>query len=91
MNVYLVEDVIDLPLIARKFNVDSLHMKANHAASQQMISVTANFNLHTKGIENFSMNVVYKQRFIEEITFLESAERQNIDVFSIYSLKTASD
>ena len=87
-----MEDVIDLPLIARKFNVDSLHMKANHAASQQMISVTANFNLHTKGIENFSMNVVYKQRFIEEIfTFLESAERQNIDVFSIYSLKTASD
>ena len=42
-----VEDVIDLPLIARKFNVDSLHMKANHAASQQMIFVTANFNLHT--------------------------------------------
>ena len=34
-----VEDVIDLPLIARKFNVDSLHMKANHAASQQMIFV----------------------------------------------------
>ena len=27
------------------------------------------------------MNVVYKQCFIEEITFLESAERQNIDVF----------
>ena len=39
--------VIDLPLIARKFNVDSLHVKADQAASQQMISVTANFNLHT--------------------------------------------
>ena len=46
-DVPLVEDVIDLPLIARKFNVDSLHMKADQAASQQMTSVTANFNLHT--------------------------------------------
>ena len=46
-----MEDVIDLPLIARKFNLDSLHMKANQAAPQQMIFemifVTANFNLHT--------------------------------------------
>lgn len=42
-----MEDVIDLPLIARKFNVDSFHMKADEAASQQMIFVTANFNLHT--------------------------------------------
>ena len=42
-----MEDVIDLLQIARKFNVDSLHMKADKAASQQMISVTANFNLHT--------------------------------------------
>ena len=39
--------VIDLPLIARKFNVYSVHMKANYTASQQMIFVTANFNLHT--------------------------------------------
>ena len=44
LNVYLV---IDLPLIAHKFNVYSVHMKANYTASQQMIFVTANFNLHT--------------------------------------------
>ena len=55
-----------------------------------MIIVTANFNLHTYSFENFSINVVYKQCFIEEVTFLESAEKQNIDVFFfIPTMKTA--
>ena len=35
------------------------------------------------------MNVVYKQCFIKEITFLESAKKLNIDVFSISSMETA--
>ena len=39
--------------------------------------------------ENFSMNVVYKQNFIEEITFLESETKQWC--FFISTMKTASD
>ena len=46
-------------------------MKTNQAASQQMIFVAASFNLKTLSIEHFSMNVVYKQYFIEEVTFQE--------------------
>ena len=32
---------------------------------------------------------MYKQCFIEEVTFLESAEKQNIDFFFIPTMKTA--
>ena len=46
-------------------------MKTNQAASQQMIFVAASFNLKTLSIEHLSMNVVYKQYFIEEVTFQE--------------------